>query len=113
MKALANLEVEHPSLAATPSQKISTPASTPAQATDPNAIPWIREIRYAVSRFGHLAKSFLATYGRGLRNEILIALLEAAKTRPHLRATSYQKKGKLDSYAIQIAKNLLKDLYVR
>ena len=109
MKAPANLEVDNARQTATPSQNVWTPAEAP----DPNAIPWIREIRYAVSRFGHLAKSFLATYGRGLRNEILIALLEAAKTRPHLRATSYQKKGKLDSYAIQIAKNLLKDLYVR
>jgi hypothetical protein len=80
-------------------------------APDPEAIPWIREIRFAVSRFGHLAKSFLVTDTKdGLRNEIFIALYEAAKTRPHLLASRYLKKGPLDSYAIQIAKNRIKDL---
>jgi hypothetical protein len=94
------------------SEKISEQVvKPPIGAPDLNAIPWIREIRYAVSKFGHLAKSFLATYGRdGLRNEILVALLEAAKTRPHLQDSAYRNDRKLDSYAIQIAKNLLKDL---
>jgi len=94
------------------SEKISEhDVKPPIGAPDPNATPWIREIRYAVSKFGHLAKSFLATEGRdGLRNEILVALLEVAKTRPHLQASRYRTEGKLDPYAVEIAKNLLKDL---
>ena len=77
-------------------------------------VPWIREINFAISRFGHLASEFLRKYGKkSLRAELLISLLEAEKREEyaaHLAESKLRTEGAQDSLAIQIAKNRIRDL---
>lgn len=78
-----------------------------------NSVPWIREINYAVSRFGHLAEEFLDEHGKdGLRAELLIKLLEVEKQEQYhsLGLSKFNADGSLDPLAIEIAKNRIHDI---
>jgi hypothetical protein len=86
---------------------------------DHEQMGWIREINFAVSHYGNLVfDTFIRQHGKSsLRSELWIAIAEAehkeAEEDPDasiLRRSKYCKAGPLDSYAVEIAKNHIRDL---
>lgn len=78
-----------------------------------NQVPWIREINYAVSQFGHLAGKFITEHGKdALRAELLLKLLEAEKREQYqsLARSKFNVEGSLDPLAVEIAKNRIHDI---